>query len=142
MTGLDVFDNTVQKTNLWLKDIMRELGWEDRHKTYEGMRVTLHTLRDRLTVEEAAHLGAQLPLLVRGVYYESWVPTGKPSKQRHIEEFLAPIRDHFPRDASIDAEKVARAVFRVLAEHITLGELKDVQHVLPEELNALWPVGV
>ncbi len=31
MTGLDVFDTTVQKTNIWLKDIMQELGWEDRH---------------------------------------------------------------------------------------------------------------
>jgi len=53
-TGLEVFDTTVQKTNIWLRDIMQELGWEDRHKTYVGLRTTLHALRDRLTPEETA----------------------------------------------------------------------------------------
>lgn len=141
MTGLDVFDTTIQKTNHWLKEIMQELGWDDRHKAYEGMRVTLHTLRDRLTMAEMADLGAQLPLLVRGVFYESWVPTDQPRKARHVTEFLAPVCEYFARDTGVDAEKVVRAVFRVLAEHITAGELRDIQHVLPEELNTLWPAG-
>jgi uncharacterized protein (DUF2267 family) len=139
MTGLDVFDRTLQKTNLWLKAIAQDLGWDDQHKVYEGMRVTLHALRDRLTVEEAVHLGAQLPLLIRGVYYEGWVPSGTPHKERHIEDFLTPIRAYFARDPNVDAEQVVRAVFRTLAEHITPGELQDVQHVLPKEFKTLWP---
>jgi uncharacterized protein (DUF2267 family) len=142
MTGLDIFDNTIQKTNLWLKDMMEELGWEDRHKVYQGLRVTLHALRDRLTVEEAVQLAAQLPLLVRGVYYEGWRPTGKPHKERHLEEFLAPIWAHFRNDPRVDPEAVARAVFKVLAASITAGELEDIQHMLPKELNTLWPTGV
>jgi uncharacterized protein (DUF2267 family) len=94
-TGLDVFDNTIQKANLWLKEIMQDLGWENRHKAYEGMRVTLHTLRDRLPMGEAVDLGAQLPLLIRGVYYEGWVPAATPHKERHLEAFLSPIREYF-----------------------------------------------
>jgi uncharacterized protein (DUF2267 family) len=141
MTGLDIFDNTLQKTNLWLKDLMEELGWEDRHKAYQGFRVTLHALRDRLTVAEAVQLGAQLPLLVRGMYYEGWTPTKKPHKVRHLQDFLAPVTAHFRNDPDVDAEMVARAVFKVLAANVTAGEIKDVQHVLPEELNALWPTG-
>jgi uncharacterized protein (DUF2267 family) len=140
-TGLDVFDTTIQKTNIWLKDLMWQLGWEDRHQAYEGLRVTLQTLRDRLTVEEAAQFGAQLPLLLRGAYYEGWVP-GHPSKERHLEAFLAPIQAHFRHDPRVDGEEVARAVFRVLANHISAGEIEDIRHALPKTLNTLWPTDV
>jgi uncharacterized protein (DUF2267 family) len=99
-------------------------------------------LRDRLTVEEGVQLAAQLPLLVRGAYYEGWKPTGKPHKVRHVEEFLMPIRAHFRNDPRVDAEAVARAVFKVLATAITAGELEDIQHILPKELNTLWPADV
>jgi uncharacterized protein (DUF2267 family) len=57
-TGIPAFDNTLQKTQIWLNDIMEALGWQDRHRAYLALRGTLQALRDRLTVEEAAHLGA------------------------------------------------------------------------------------
>jgi hypothetical protein len=60
-TGLSVFDTTLQKTNHWLKELMRLLDWHDRQKAYLALRSTLHALRDRLTVEETAQLAAQLP---------------------------------------------------------------------------------
>ncbi|TMB45162.1 MAG: DUF2267 domain-containing protein, partial [Deltaproteobacteria bacterium] len=88
-TGLEVFDTTLQKTNSWLKELMGILGSQDRHMAYLALRATLHALRDRLTVEEVAHLGAQLPMLIRGFYYEGWDPTGKPLRVRRKEEFLA-----------------------------------------------------
>jgi uncharacterized protein (DUF2267 family) len=137
-TGLDIFDTTIQKTNLWLKDLMQALGWEDRHKAYEALRVTLQTLRDRLSLDEAAQLGAQLPLLLRGTYYEGWDP-GHLHKERHLTAFLAPIRTHFRNDPRIEPEEVARAVFKVLADYITAGEIADIRQALPKELNVLWP---
>jgi uncharacterized protein (DUF2267 family) len=139
MTGLDVFDRTVHKTNSWLNELMEILGWDDRHKAYLALRVTLHALRDRLTVEETAQLGAQLPMLIRGFYYEGWDPTGKPLKVRQAEEFLARIEEHFSDDEQVDAELVARAVFTVLSNRVTEGEIEDVKHVLPAELRGLWP---
>jgi uncharacterized protein (DUF2267 family) len=138
MTGLEVFDTTVHKTNVWLNDILRELGWHDRYKAYIALRTTLHALRDRLTLEEAAQLAAQLPMLVRGLYYEGWDPTGKPTKVHHKEAFLLPIREHFWNDASVDPEEVARAVFRVLSQHVSAGEIADVRHLFPRELQELW----
>jgi uncharacterized protein (DUF2267 family) len=138
-TGLEVFDTTLQKTNSWLKDLMEVLGWPDRHKAYLALRATLHALRDRLTVEEVAQLGAQLPMLIRGFYYEGWDPTNKPLRVRHREQFLERILQAFRRDDGIDPEKVARAVFTVLEKRVTEGEIEDVKHVLPAELRDLWP---
>jgi uncharacterized protein (DUF2267 family) len=86
-----VFDQTLQKTNIWLKEIMDDLG-PDRQRAYHAPRAVLHTLRDRLTVEEAAHLSAQLPLLVRGIYFEGWHPAHKPTTERSQEDFLEQVR--------------------------------------------------
>ena len=123
-TGLDVFDTTLHKTNIWLNDLMQVLGWPDRHKAYLALRATLHALRDRLTVEEVAQLGAQLPMLMR---------------VRHKEQFLARIEQEFRGDDHLDSERVARAVFTVLAKRVTEGEIEDVKHVLPAEIRELWP---
>ena len=135
MTGLDTFDRTVQRTNEWVHELMDELAWRDKHKAYIAMKATLHALRDRLTVDEAAHLAAQLPMLVRGFYYEGWDPSDKPLKERHKREFLAHIAREF---AEYDSEAVARAVFKVLLRHVSEGEIAAVKQVMPAELEELW----
>ncbi|MCL4502764.1 MAG: DUF2267 domain-containing protein [Deltaproteobacteria bacterium] len=138
MTGLDVFDRSIHAANDWLKDIMYELGTEDRHRAYLALRATLQALRDRLSVNEAAQLGAQLPLLIRGFYYEGWTPSGKPLKERHKKDFLAHIQDQFGPDG-IDAESVARAVFKMLHFRVSKGAIQDLKGVMPKELLELWP---
>jgi uncharacterized protein (DUF2267 family) len=137
-TGLEVFDETLHKTNTWLKEIAQVLG-PDRHRAYHALRAVLHCLRDRLTVDEAAQLGDQLPMLVRGIYYEAWHPAGKPEKIRTREEFLARISTHLPKARPINAEDAARAVFQVLEKHVTAGEIQDVVQAMPQEIRTLWP---
>ena len=137
-TGLEVFDETVHKTNAWLKEIAKALGL-DRHGAYQVLRAVLHCLRDRLTINEAADLGDQLPMLIRGIYYEAWRPAGKPDKVRSRDEFLAGITRRIAMKQSIDAENAARAVFQTLENHVSLGEIRDVISVLPEEIRTLWP---
>ena len=116
-TGLEVFDETVHKTNAWLKEIAKALGL-DRHGAYQVLRAVLHSLRDRLIINEAAQLGDQLPMLVRGIYYEAWHPAGKPEKIRSREEFLAKIATHIAMKQSIDPESAARAVFQTMEHHV------------------------
>jgi uncharacterized protein (DUF2267 family) len=98
----------------------------------------LHCLRDRLTIEEAAHLGDELPMLVRGIYYEAWRPAGKPERIRTLEEFLARLSTHLS-SASIAPKDASRAVFQVLENHVTPGGIGDVIAELPQQLRALWP---
>ena len=137
-TGLEVFDETLHKTNTWLKEIAQVLGL-DRHGAYQVLRAVLHCLRDRLTINEAAQLGDQLPMLVRGIYYEAWHPAGKPDKIHSRDEFLAGITMRIAMKQSVDAENAARTVFRTLENHVSPGEIRDVIHVLPQEIRTLWP---
>lgn len=139
MTGIAAFDKTVNKTYDWIEDVRKELGWEDQHKVYQALRLTLHTLRDRMTIEETAQFAAQLPTLVRGFYYEGWSPTGKPVKSRHKEDFLAPLAAYYFGDADVEPEQVARSVFKVIAQRVSEGEIDDVKHLMPKELRELWP---
>ena len=137
-TTVTAFDNTIHKTNVWLKDIMAELGWEDHQRAYHALRAVLHALRDRLPVEEATDLGAQLPMLVRGFYYEGWQPRRTPVAEHKREEFLQHVADQFRGDSSADPEQITRVVFKVVAKHVTEGEIDDVKHALPKSIRTLW----
>ena len=137
-TSLAPFDSTLQTTNIWLNDVLERLGWEDQHRAYHALRAVLHALRDRLPVDQAAALAAQLPMLVRGFYYEGWHPHGKPLKERHREEFLAHIAAAFLEGPAVDPERVARAVFQVLSKHVSAGEVEAVKRCLPAEIRSLW----
>ena len=137
-TGVTAFDSTIQTTNVWLHDILERLGWQDRHPAYHALRAVLHALRDRLPVDQVAALGAQLPMLIRGFYYEGWHPAGTPTKERTREDFLANIAAAFRNDPGLNMEEVARAVFEVIAQHVTPGEIKHVKIALPDEIRSLW----
>jgi uncharacterized protein (DUF2267 family) len=115
-----------------LNELAEELGKSDRHQAYEVLRAFLHALRDRLPVESAVKLGAQLPMLVRGFYYEGWDPAHKPEKM-HLEAVLAYVR----RDANLDPDDVeaaVRAASRTLQHHVTEGELAKSMGILPNDI--------
>jgi uncharacterized protein (DUF2267 family) len=141
MNALPVFERALQKAHGWLDAVNEELGWVDRGHAYGALRATLHALRDRLTVDEAADLAAQLPMLVRGVFYEGWDPSSTPARIRHRDEFLEPITRAILWEPSPDAERVARAVFAVLCREVSRGEIDDVIASLPEEIRQLFPSG-
>jgi uncharacterized protein (DUF2267 family) len=139
-TGLDVFDKTLQTTHVWLNEIGESDGiGPDKQRAYHALRAVLFALRDRLTVEEAAHLGSQLPILVRGIFWDGYRPTGKPERIRTQEEFIAKVAEHLGQIGPIDPRDAARAVFRVLDRHIPRGEMDQVKHQLPQEICVLFP---
>jgi uncharacterized protein (DUF2267 family) len=78
-------------------------------------------------------------MLIHGVYYEGWDPTGKPLRERHKEQFLGRIEQQFKGDHRMDSEEIVRAVFTMLANCVTDGEIEDVKFVLPADIRDLWP---
>lgn len=138
-TGLKVFDSTIQTTHIWLDDVMRELAWTDRHKAYHALRSVLQTLRDRLSVNEAAQLSAQLPLLIRGVFFDGWHPGETPRKERHWDEFVAHVSESFALDTEADPAQITRAVLKVLCRHISQGETESLKRILPAQIRELLP---
>lgn len=138
-TGLEVLDRSIQKTHLWLKELLAELGWKDRRRAWSALRAVLHALRNRLTVDEAVQLGAEFPLVLRGLYFEGWDCSRNPAPDRTLDDFLQHIAEDLYRQPGVDPEHAARAVFRLLASRITSGELSDLTHTLPAPIRDLWP---
>jgi CBS domain-containing protein len=141
MTRLPVLDSTIQKTHEWLNDITDGLGFPNERSAFAGLRAILHVLRDRLPQENAAELGAELPMLIRGMYYEGWNPAKEPTRVRHQQEFFdlvaAQLEDH--RELR-DSRRITKIVFGVLAKHLSPGETNKILLTLPAELRELWMV--
>lgn len=140
-TGLTVFDKTVQKSIEWLKELQEDLHLEKREDAYEAMRAVLYALRDRLPVNETVELGAQLPMVLRGMYYEGWRVEGKPVKMSR-QEFFDRIDREMNRSRQgaqkHDPERICQAVFRLLDRTIAQGEMNDVRDNLPEDILSVW----
>lgn len=137
-TGLEVFDKTVQTTNIWLDEIVGQMG-PDKNLAWHILGAVLRALRDRLPLDEAAHLGAQLPLLVRGLYYDQWRPASGMRKDRRQDEFLAHVAEGLRNTRPVNTRDATRAVFAVMERHVTRGQIEKVISSLPHDIRSLWP---
>src|SRR3954470_19802671 len=132
---IEPIQRSVQKTNQWLHELAQELGTDER-TAWRVLRGYLQVLRDRLTIDEAAQLAAQLPHLMRGVFYEGFDPGHQPERIRDRETFLSRLAERAQLDDVAAAERAAIAATRVLRRHITEGEFADVMAQLPAEIRA------
>ena len=135
-THVTTLEHGIHATNAWLRDVAAELGGEDRQEAYRALRATLHVLRDRLPVDEAAQLAAQMPDLLRGVYYEGWNPSSAPGLFRTREELLDLVAREGAFHGRTEASYALNAALAVLRRRISAGELEDVAAVLPADIAA------
>ncbi|MET8259694.1 MULTISPECIES: DUF2267 domain-containing protein [Micromonospora] len=137
---ISAFESSLDKTNLILKDIENAYGWpkERRNQSYAALRTVLHLLRDRLPVNESVEFAQQLPVLVRGIYFDGWVPSDVPIKLNR-DDFLYEVRQGFPYDAEGGAERVTQVVLDTLRRHVTQGEWQDVKDTMPKDLATMMP---
>ncbi len=138
-TGLDVFDKSLQTTNIWLNDISEQLG-PDRQLAWNVLGVVLRTLRDRLPADHAAHLASQLPLVVRGAYYEQYRPSVQPDDSlQKAADFVGRVAAGLATVRPVDPEDAITAVFNVLETHIPAGQAVKTRQALPEDIRRYWP---
>jgi uncharacterized protein (DUF2267 family) len=133
--GVSHLDHSIDKASAWLREIAKEFGTDDRHFAYRVLRAWLHVLRDRLPVPVAAHFAAQLPELLRGVFYEGWNPSQVPVKYDRAEYIR-----RFVRDSSIHDSEVSRAsslVACVARRHMAEGILEEVLYALPADVRQI-----
>ncbi len=140
-TQVPALDHTVHQTNVWLKKLTEDHHLGDRHHGYKAIRAVLHVLRDRLTPEQAVHLGAQLPMLVRGICYEGWRLAAKLTDERQANEFAALVAAQLPPQFPQDALSVTKGVFDLLLKELDSGETAKIIDTLPFPLRGLWPAG-
>jgi uncharacterized protein (DUF2267 family) len=135
MGTVDAIERSAHKANDWVGDLARELGTTDEASAWRVLRAYLQVLRDRLTIDEAAQLAAQLPHLLRGVFYEGFDPGHQPEKIRDRDTFLARLADRANLSDTSEAARAAAAATRVLRRHVSPGEIDDVLSQLPTEIR-------
>lgn len=135
---MNTFQETLQHAEEWFKPIAIKMGW-DEGQAYHGFRAVIHALRDRLTVDEAAHLASHMPMLIRGIFYDGWKPSKLPIKMKTREEFYDYVLQCFNINTDLDVERLTNAVLGVVTTKVTSGDIQKIVRMLPEDLQRLWP---
>ena len=140
-TNVTQMSHACQQAQEWVKNLASRPPFEVEEQAYAYLRAVLHTLRDRLTVEEAVHFAAQLPTLIRGVFYEGWRPSKVPHKIKSLNEFYQYVDAQFGttlQASTIDVVAATTAVLDFLEMNVDAGEMRHVKGQLPKELQALF----
>lgn len=139
LSNIPSLNRSVHKTQVWLKDLSEHGHLDNEQQAYSVLRAVLHALRDRLTIDEAANFAAQLPMIVRGMFYEGWKPSVTPIKFKDRAEFYERIRQELRDKANVDVVHGTEAVFKLLTAKITAGEMANLREMMPADLRLLWP---
>jgi uncharacterized protein (DUF2267 family) len=136
--SLSTVNHAPQVVAEWVNLLCEDLDWDDQGRAYMLLRETLHAVRDYLTVDEAVDLSAQLPVLIRGIYFDGWVPARCPAHPRSKEDFLERIAAPFGDTPLEDSERAASTVFDLLRRKISEGEFEQVANAMRKPLRELW----
>jgi uncharacterized protein (DUF2267 family) len=138
ITGITPLDHAPQVVAEWLNELNADLGWSEKGRAYLLLRETLHAIRDLLTVNEAADLAAQLPVLVRGIFFEGWSPAAMPIRSRSKADLLARVASKFGKAPLPDPERAVMAVLDLLRRHVSAGEMAQVRQAMRKPIREMW----
>ncbi|QND28240.1 DUF2267 domain-containing protein [Sinorhizobium meliloti] len=116
---------------------MAELS-PDRQIAWHVLGAVLRALRDRLPVDLSIPLGSQLPLLVRGTYYDQWQPERQPNEARSFDGFLKEVARGLASIRPVNSRDATQVVFHVLSQHVDRGQVEKVRESMREDMRRLW----
>jgi uncharacterized protein (DUF2267 family) len=139
MSEQSVLETTIATSRIWLHQMMERLDLppDGAGRALHALRAGLHAIRDRLPPSEVVHLGAQLPVLVRGIYYDGWRLAQDATRMKSRADVLDHVRHELGPDP-LAATDVLVAVIALVREHVSPGEIDNVIATLPKALAALW----
>lgn len=137
-TTISSFTQAANQAQHWVNELADELDWSER-RAYRLLRSVLQALRDWVTPEEMADLAAQLPALIRGIYFEGWRPSETPVWSRRKEDFVDRIQGDMANEPLDDPDRAIAAVFSLLDRHLDRGEIDQVRNSMKKGLRQLWP---
>ena len=136
--GLRIIDESVQQANIWINEVNERTGWDDKQRAYRLLRAVLHALRDHVSPDVAAKLSAQMPIMIRGIFYESWDPSKTPVKERSLAGFLAQVGQDFGPDPLQEPMAEVGAVLDTLDNRISEGEMTRLRKHFGEDVRELF----
>ncbi|MCF8245855.1 MAG: DUF2267 domain-containing protein [Saprospiraceae bacterium] len=138
------FNKYVQKAEAFINDVAFEIGDpDDKVRAARIMRAVLHAFRDRVTPVESLQLISQLPMLIKAIYVDGWKIKHETNRIRHLNDFIEAVRENDGIENNYDfvtdyeVKEAIQAVFRVLKNHVSEGEIHDIIAVLPAELKSV-----
>ncbi len=135
------FDADVQEANVWIKAIDRRLNIGDPLAARHALRAVLHALRDRVGPVAAVGLAAQMPLLVRGLFFEGWRPAAAATEEMTREGFFTHVAQCMGPGWLLRPEETVAAVFHTMWVQLDSGEVAKLCRMLPPAIADLWPTG-
>lgn len=136
---IHVFERTTHEAHEWVNNLAGRTGWQSERDVLRLLRTVLCKIRDHLPVNEMAQFSAQLPLILRGMFFEGWQPKVTPVRERHAADFIADVDDKVGDVIDYQGLSDIKAVFNVINDQISAGEVEDVRACLTQELRDLWP---
>lgn len=137
--GLEMIDHSVQVAHEWINELTGRLDWSSKRSALRLLRATLHHIRDHLLIDELAQMSAQMPLMIRGIMFEGWVPKRTPIRERHSADFVDFIDSQMDGTEEYRGRDDIKCVFELLNARLSRGEVEDIRSSLPEALRGLWP---
>lgn len=125
-----------QTYTFFMKDLEARAG-VGRELAERAAQSVLCALEQRLIDTEAKHMEAQLPRKVRDLLQRCPRHEGAPPRKFNLEQFLMMVSEDLDTTPN-EAERLSRAVFSTIREHISEGEVEDVIGQLPLDLRSLW----
>lgn len=136
--GLEVIDHSAQLTHEWINELAERLGWASKRSALRLLRITICHVRDHLLVNEVAHVSAQLPIMIRGFFFEGWMPEQTPIKERSAIEFVSFIEGQMKAAEEYRGRDDIKCVFDLLNNRLSRGEVEDIRATLPADIRDLW----